>query len=80
MESQKVTNTEFENIYNSFIGEMVKSYDNLKSKFSTYVAKCLSEKQRRDCGMSLVAPAIVMPYEAGLNRFEEESKESYGEA
>ena len=42
---------------------MVKSYDNVKSKFSTYVAKCLSEKQRRDCGMSLAAPAIILPYE-----------------
>lgn len=67
---------EFELIYNSFLQEMIKSYDNVKSKFSTYVAKCLSEKQRRDCGMSLAAPAIILPYEQSLQRDdEEESKD-----
>ena len=72
---QKVTNKEFENIYNSYVGQLVQSYDALKSKFSTYVAKCLSEKQRRDCGMSLAAPAIVMPCDQWPNKADEESKD-----
>ena len=70
-----MTNAEFENIYNSYIGELVQSYDALKSKFSTYVAKCLSEKQRRDCGMSLAAPAVIMAYEQWPNKADEESKD-----
>lgn len=69
-----MSTTDFEQIYNSYMQEMVKSYDNVKSKFSTYVAKCLSEKQRRECGMSLAAPAIILPYEKTLRR-DEETKE-----
>jgi len=42
---------------------MVSSYDKIKTKFNTYAAKCLSDKQKRECGISLVAPPIVMPHE-----------------
>ena len=54
---------EMEELYNGYIQQMVSSYDKIKTKFNTYAAKCLSEKQKRECGLSLVAPPIVMPHE-----------------
>jgi hypothetical protein len=66
---------EFNMIYNSYIQELVKSFDNIKQKFSTYAAKCLSDKQRRDCGISLAPPVILLPYDQH-NGPNEETKES----
>ena len=54
---------ELEQIYNGFVKRLVNSYDKLKTKFNTYAAKCLSEKQKRECGLALTAPALVMPHE-----------------
>merc|ERR1712060_676910 len=52
---------EMEELYNGYIQQLVSSYDKLKTKFNTYAAKCLSEKQKREYGISLVAPALLMP-------------------
>ena len=54
---------ELELIYNGFVKRLVNSYDKLKTKFNTYAAKCLSEKQKRECGLALTAPALVLPHE-----------------
>lgn len=56
-------NDKFVQLYNSHMQALIKSYENVKSRFSTYVSKCLTEKQRRDCQMSLTAPPLVLPHE-----------------
>jgi hypothetical protein len=58
---------EIEALYNKNLQEFINSYDIVKQRFSTYAAKCLTEKQRRECGMNLSAPALVLPYEQNLN-------------
>jgi len=40
---------------------LVNSYEKLKGKFNTFAAKCLSEKQKRESGLILVAPPIILP-------------------
>ena len=54
---------EMEELYNGYIQQLVNSYDKLKTKFNTYAAKCLSEKQKRECGLVLTAPVIILPHE-----------------
>jgi len=54
---------ELEQLYNGFVKRLINSYDKLKTKFNTYAAKCLSERQKRECGLALVAPALVLPHE-----------------
>jgi hypothetical protein len=49
---------------------LIDSYERLKSKFSQFQTRCLSEKQKRECGLSLVAPALLMPQEK--DRLDEE--------
>ena len=57
---------ELEQLYNGFVKRLVNSYDKLKTKFNTYAAKCLSEKQKRECGLALIAPALVMPHDRAV--------------
>ena len=59
---------EIEALYNKNLQEFINSYDRVKQRFSTYAAKCLTEKQRRECGLNLSAPALVLPYEQNLNQ------------
>lgn len=40
---------------------LVASYEKMKGKFNTFAAKCLSEKQKRESGLLLVAPPLSMP-------------------
>ena len=54
---------ELEQLYNGFVKRLINSYDKLKTKFNTYAAKCLSERQKRECGLALVAPALILPHE-----------------
>ena len=61
--ARDANSVELEQLYNGFLRRLVNSYDKLKTKFNTYAAKCLSEKQKRECGLGLIAPALVMPYE-----------------
>ena len=65
---------------------MINSYDKIKTKFNLYAAKCLSEKQKRECGIALVAPALVLPHErnktpnmmfGGLGELSPKSKRLY---
>ena len=39
---------------------LIASYDKLKGKFNSFAAKCLSEKQKRESGMILQAPPLLM--------------------
>ena len=61
--ARDANSAELEQLYNGFIRRLVNSYDKLKTKFNTYAAKCLSEKQKRECGLALIAPALVLPHE-----------------
>lgn len=63
---------ELEQLYNGFVKRLVNSYDKLKTKFNTYAAKCLSEKQKRESGLALIAPALVMPHENTSSKFAED--------
>jgi hypothetical protein len=53
-----------ESIYSWVIHQLVNSYDRLKSKFNSFAAKCLTERQKRECGsLTLIAPPLVLPCE-----------------
>jgi hypothetical protein len=53
-----------ESIYSWAIHQLVNSYDRLKSKFNSFAAKCLTERQKRECGsLTLIAPPLVLPCE-----------------
>jgi len=54
---------ELQQIYSGYVKRLVNSYEKLKTKFNTYAAKCLSERQKRECGLALVAPPLVLPHE-----------------
>jgi len=40
---------------------LMNSYEKLKGKFNTFAAKCLSERQKRESGLLLVAPPLSLP-------------------
>lgn len=42
---------------------LMASYEKLKGKYNTFAAKCLSERQKRESGLILVAPPLVLPSE-----------------
>ncbi len=48
-------------IYNGYMQTLMSSYEKLKGKFNSFAAKCLSEKQKRESGLILVAPPLVVP-------------------
>jgi len=54
---------------------LIASYDKLKGKFNSFAAKCLSEKQKRESGMILQAPPLLMPYEKEAKDREEDIEE-----
>ena len=58
-----INTLEMEELYNGYIQQLVASYEKLKTKFNTYAAKCLSEKQKRECGLALIAPNLLLPYD-----------------
>ena len=58
-----INTLEMEELYNGYIQQLVASYEKLKTKFNTYAAKCLSEKQKRECGLTLIAPNLLLPYD-----------------
>jgi len=41
----------------------VASYEKLKGKFNNFAAKCLSERQKRESGLILIAPPLILPHE-----------------
>lgn len=49
---------EVDKIYSGYMEALVGSYDKLKGRFNTFAAKCLSEKQKRESGLLLVAPPL----------------------
>lgn len=70
---------ELEQLYNGFVKRLINSYDKLKTKFNTYAAKCLSERQKRECGLALVAPALILPHEkAAMPEGGAENTQLYG--
>jgi hypothetical protein len=52
---------EVEKIYSGYMEALVSAYDKLKGRFNTFAAKCLSEKQKRESGLLLVAPPLQLP-------------------
>jgi hypothetical protein len=59
-----------EAIYSWVISQLVNSYDRLKSKFNSFAAKCLTERQKRECGsLTLIAPPLILPCEEKPPRF-----------
>jgi len=50
-------------IYNGYMQTLIGSYEKLKGKFNNFAAKCLSERQKRESGLILVAPPLVLPAE-----------------
>ncbi len=53
--------SEIDQIYNGYMQSLVSSYEKMKGKFNTFAAKCLSEKQKRESGLLLVAPPLCLP-------------------
>lgn len=47
----------------SYMQCLIDSYERLKSKFNQLQTRCLSEKQKKECGLNLVAAALMMPQE-----------------
>lgn len=60
-------------IYNMYMNALIQSYDKLKGRFNTFAAKCLSEKQKRESGLLLVAPPLSLPGDREV--IEQEAKE-----
>ena len=52
---------EIDQIYNGYMQSLISSYDKLKGRFNTFAAKCLSERQKRESGLLLVAPPLALP-------------------
>ena len=69
---------ELEQLYNGFVKRLINSYDKLKTKFNTYAAKCLSERQKRECGLALVAPALILPHEKAAMPEGADNPQQYG--
>ncbi len=47
---------------------LVTSYEKLKGKFNSFAAKCLSERQKRESGLILVAPPLILPTDKDLEQ------------
>ena len=56
-----INTQEIDSIYNGYMQTLINSYDRLKGKFNTFAAKCLSERQKRESGLLLVAPPLSLP-------------------
>ena len=58
------------------MNKLIRSYDKLKGKYNQFAAKCLSEKQKRESGLILVAPDLILPTENNGNENEEVKEEN----
>jgi hypothetical protein len=56
-----IDSTEIDMIYNGYMQTLMGSYEKLKGKFNSFAAKCLSERQKRESGLILVAPPLIIP-------------------
>ncbi|CDW80262.1 serine [Stylonychia lemnae] len=54
---------EIDQIYSGYMQALMTSYEKLKGKFNNFAAKCLSERQKRESGLLLVAPPLSLPGE-----------------
>lgn len=59
--AEDIEASEVDIIYNMYMNALVQAYDKLKGRFNTFASKCLSERQKRESGLLLVAPPIQMP-------------------
>ena len=64
---------EVDQIYNGYMHALIGAYDKLKGRFNSLASKCLSEKQKRESGLVLVAPPLQHPGDREL--LEQEAKE-----
>lgn len=60
---EDVDHTEVDMIYNGYMQTLIQSYEKLKGKYNSFATKCLSERQKRESGLILVAPNLIMPSE-----------------
>lgn len=58
---------------------LIESYDRLKSKFNQFQTRCLTEKQKKECGLAQVAPNLIMPREKDLQDQEYDLNDQNGE-
>lgn len=63
---------EIDQIYNGYMSTLITSYEKLKGKFNVFAQKCLSDRQKRECGLILVAPPLTLPSEKDENDNEAE--------
>lgn len=56
-----IDSQEIDMIYNGYMQALIGSYEKLKGKFNAFASKCLSERQKRESGLILVAPPLVLP-------------------
>ena len=63
-------------IYASYMQSLVDSYERLKIKFNQLQTRCLTEKQRKEQGLNLVAPTLVMPVDKDRQDDEAEANSS----
>lgn len=47
----------------AYMQSLVDSFDRLKSKYNQLQTRCLTDKQKKECGVMLVAPQLLMPQE-----------------
>ena len=40
---------------------LITSYEKLKGKFNNFASKCLSDRQKRESGLILIAPQLLLP-------------------
>lgn len=74
---ETINSQEVNQIYLAYMQSLIDSYERLKSKFNQFLTRCLSEKQKKECGILLVAPPLVMPQEK--DRLDEDNENLYND-
>ncbi len=77
--TEDIDPVEVDQIYNGYMQILSQSYEKLKGKFNAFAAKCLSERQKRESGLILVAPPLVMPHEKEEEKASNEEYKSPGD-
>ena len=47
----------------AYMQSLVDTFDRLKSKYNQLQTRCLTDKQKKECGINLAAPTLLMPQE-----------------
>lgn len=76
--SSDIDTREVNAVYLSYMQSLIDAYDRLKSKFNQLQTRCLSEKQKRECGVDRVAPTLIMPQEKDRQDEERDRRQAQG--